>query len=46
METASNCTKGLKIMIGVDFEGITAVVIFDVIYNANPFFEGHSMQLI
>ena len=45
METASNCKKGLKIMIGVDFEGITDVVIFDEIYNDHPFFERNSKQL-
>lgn len=37
--------KGLKIMIGVDFEGITDVVIFDEIYNDHPFFTRNSTQL-
>ena len=32
-------------MIGVDFEGITDVVIFDEIYNDHPFFERNSKQL-
>ena len=31
--------------IGVDFEGITDVVIFDEIYNDHPFFERNSKQL-
>lgn len=37
--------KELKIMIGVDFEGITDVVTFDEIYNDHPFFERNSIQL-
>lgn len=37
--------KGLKIMIGVDFEGATDIVIFDEIYNDHPFFERNSAQL-
>lgn len=37
--------KGLKIMIGVDFEGATDVVTFDEIYNNHPFFWRNSDQL-
>lgn len=44
MENCNN-KKGLKIMIGVDFEGITDVVIFEEIYNDHPFFERNSAQL-
>lgn len=37
--------KKLKIMIGVDFEGVTDVVTFDEIYNDHPFFNRNSRQL-
>lgn len=45
MATTSKKHNGLKIMIGVDFEGITDVVIFDEIYNNHPFFERNAKQL-
>ena len=45
MFKTSNNKDGLKIMIGVDFEGITDVVIFDEIYNNHPFFERNAKQL-
>ncbi|MDP3435768.1 MAG: M55 family metallopeptidase, partial [Bacteroidales bacterium] len=37
--------KGLKIMIQVDFEGVTGVVNFDEIYPGHPHFERNTIIL-